>query len=607
MNVLHAEMIDAVLPSLANEDEKMLELLTVSLRRVLLKEYRDAEPRDLSHVLTSGAVTHVRDWLAGSLAQGAAWLDRVDDKGRPLKLMKAGTLSVLMREADKWMAKELSKFGRKGLDGSEEALWMDLEDGWRIVKLLTPTALDRESSRMQHCIGLGTYDHTLANERFELLSLRDPHGKPHATVLVEGGSINEVSGKQNDFPAIKYLKKLVPLLLKYGDGVYLDGSYGFVLDRHGELHDYSDLPEVLEVDGNLYLLNSDRDGPYRLPRTIRANGFLSIDGDIFEGDIDEIEATHANLSGMRLSRLPTLKGVKSLDLSNTTLTELPQGLEIEDHLILKSTPMLALPAGLKVGGLLDTLCTDIAEIPDDAEAGRIQIGDSAVRRFPGNRRYASVAAARSSLDNLPSGLVVDGTIDISETSVGAIPDDLIAEKLVAERCRLRMGASLMGVEAMDFTASTIRFSSRDFECLGSISLRAVHVNMDGVRLVSGGEMNLMATHFDSMRLPSLMRAPRINLCRSMARVLPEIDTEIETDVLVLSDAPVVLGPNVTINSKIVIAGGHLKEYVFDPDDALHYLAHRDHYSSLDHAREFYNCEVLDAKYHYCEPRMPIST
>ena len=54
-----------------------------------------------------------------------------------------------------------------------------------------------------------------------------------------------------------------------------------------------------------------------------------------------------------------------LDLSNTNITELPEGLTVEGWLDLSSTNITELPEGLTVGGWLDLRNTNIKELPDN--------------------------------------------------------------------------------------------------------------------------------------------------------------------------------------------------------------------------------------------------
>ena len=49
--------------------------------------------------------------------------------------------------------------------GEGEESVMTFADGSRIVRLLTPEALDRESAMMGHCVGQGAYDKSMLEVR----------------------------------------------------------------------------------------------------------------------------------------------------------------------------------------------------------------------------------------------------------------------------------------------------------------------------------------------------------------------------------------------------------------------------------------------------------
>lgn len=91
---------------------------------------------------------------------------------RPKKLMKFSTIEQIIAEADKAMLKAAQKGRDIVLNESQEKLVVNLDDGFSIVELLAPEALDRESAYMQHCIGNGGYDDKVGSDHFKYLSSR---------------------------------------------------------------------------------------------------------------------------------------------------------------------------------------------------------------------------------------------------------------------------------------------------------------------------------------------------------------------------------------------------------------------------------------------------
>ena len=59
----------------------------------------------------------------------------------------------------------------------------------------------------------------------------------------------------------------------------------------------------------------------------------------------------------------------SLDLENTQITALPEGLSVGGSLDLRGTQITALPEGLSVGGYLDLRGTQITALPEGLSVG----------------------------------------------------------------------------------------------------------------------------------------------------------------------------------------------------------------------------------------------
>lgn len=198
------------------------------------------------------ALDHITDWLKASFLTGAGWLHNVDGLGRPKKLMKCSSIADLVREADKAMDRLNAQCARS-LGANDERHIADLADGYTVVRLLTPAALDLESSRMHHCVGHGAYDGDVESGYSEIYSLRDPLGRPAVTMEVgadhyadpaEGHverRICQVKGKRNDNPEDRHLAILKPFILASG----WEGENGYwkrVKDIAGTVHDLYDIP-----------------------------------------------------------------------------------------------------------------------------------------------------------------------------------------------------------------------------------------------------------------------------------------------------------------------------------------------------------------------------
>lgn len=565
---------------LSEGDERLHFLLMCSLGRILAKEpvgkatSEQAEP-------SFRALRHIVDWLRAAIFNDAPWLANVDEHGRPRKLLKFGTVAAMVAEVDRDMLRQARRNGTpsNGQVGTEP--YMELGDGWWLVRLTTASALDYESSIMQHCIGNGGYDEQLADPSQVFLSLRDPSGKPHATIAVNEGSITELSGKQNDLPQTRYLKRLVPFFRTIGDLSYLDGSHGVVLDAAGNVYGYDELPEVLEVQGDLHLLHDTHRGPkFRLPRAIRASGAVAIEEDMFEGCLELVEAERLDVSGKGMLATNCEFRVKGeLNLSGSDIEDLPDNLAVDGNLRLKGAALTKLPNGLRVGRELDIKGTDIAALPDDLSVGSIRIEDTDVTSLGKLRLLKDLHAANSNLTHLPDDLVVERLLDISQSAVTAIPAGIqVKGGLSATGCRHIQLPRRLDVGFADFSRSGVYMMQGDFECASGMILNAARVILRGRRLVCGGRLDLAATHYD--RPPDVIRAPEINLERRLASELRLIDSDIETDVLVVSDADAEIGSRVVVRERIDIVGLDGGRWSFPVDGARQYLARRADFQGL---------------------------
>lgn len=70
----------------------------------------------------------------------------------------------------------------------------------KVVQLLTPHALDRESAFLCHCIGRGSFDKVLQDVDRPLYSIRNKQNEPLATIEVHGMDVIQIQGFQNNIP-----------------------------------------------------------------------------------------------------------------------------------------------------------------------------------------------------------------------------------------------------------------------------------------------------------------------------------------------------------------------------------------------------------------------
>jgi hypothetical protein len=323
------------------DDKLMFELIECSIERVIhLMEKR--EPMLVGLELAAFDPYHIADWLKASIINNEPWLKNVDDKGRPKKLMKCGILEGLYHEADKAMMKAIQREGTVDLTEGNEELLMELDDGYRLVALLTPAALDREGYKMKHCIGQGAYDENVKKQDCLFLSLRDRFNNPQATMELVGKNLVQLQGKQNKTPNFKYARLLQPFIVKYG------------IEDHRNIFNLS---YKFSADGSTYDISSMPDGT-------TLHGYVFINGDT------PITTLPDNL---------TVQG--DLHLKNSDIKELPSGLHVWGELFIIGGEISVLPSDLKVGKQLFIRSEHITAVDDDIDVGgSININDRLQRR-----------------------------------------------------------------------------------------------------------------------------------------------------------------------------------------------------------------------------------
>jgi hypothetical protein len=500
-NPKHAKIAN-YLKIAAGGNKRVAELLWCSVGRVWLKSSQS----DLVVMVAWMAdIDHIADWLKVAVLDNARWLSNLDAMGRPKKLMKFGTLEAIRAEANRQMQRKQEKqAATQPLSEEDELVHFELEGGWRIVRMLSERALDRESELMQHCIGHGGYDDTLRNEDTLLLSLRDPSGKPHVTIEIEDGELSQFQGKQNKVPLDKYIVRCLPFLNHAG--VECNSTGFLVRDVAGAVYSVSDLPDSLTVSGNL-LVQARHVSAIRLPKKITADGNVTIVMDAeTAGFLNVPEVLHVggnlSLSGPWINRLPkSLTVGGSLQLSHSAISHLPTNLSVTANLSLCSTPIRNLPAGLRVANEIDLRNTDVEVIPSDLRCRSINIAHTKIKRFDtcvfiddepiGNSRslnassslleeiigvpnFSTLDVADTPISVLPSNLVVTKNLHISGTPIRKLPATVkLGGFFAATRCEIEILLPRMSGN-VDFSGSKIELPSV-FCCKGELNLSGAEV------------------------------------------------------------------------------------------------------------------------------------
>lgn len=375
MSTDEQQIIDFLKPY-SKGNQTALELLATSLGRVLNRAAKRGE--NWRALCTNAQATHIADWLIADIGREASWIGNVDALGRNKKMLKFHDVAGMVREADNVMIIQSQKLGDVKLVAEDEEFFDHLSKGFYLVKLKTPAALDRESAIMQHCVGQGAYDEELEKDGFMILSMRDPHGKPHATMEINVGSlIYQIQGKQNAIPRRDYLEMLIDYFaIKHGHKYSIDGAlsdHKLVLSQNNEVVEMGKLPKnfVSKSDLNLGSISGAK-----IPKGLHVNGFLNCT----DSEITRISDIHVE-GNVMLQTMDKLKSISRVTVGNNLsvnhcpeFTTLPDNLEVPGTLMLNNSKKLKkLPKGLVVGDTLNLYRTSVTELPEDIKIGKVLV------------------------------------------------------------------------------------------------------------------------------------------------------------------------------------------------------------------------------------------
>jgi hypothetical protein len=309
--------------------------------------------------------------------------------------VKIGSLGQAEAEADKAMRRFAFKAAAAPyVEGEGEESVMTFDDGGRIVRLLTPVALDRESAMMGHCVGQGAYDAAVRDRSRIIYSLRDREGKAHVTfeVQADGNELLQCKGKQNAPPVEKYMPQVRAFTERSGFVLKESARMtGLVQDESGRCHSILALPDGLSVGGNLDLYGT---AVTALPEGLRVGGNLDLHGTAVTALPEGLSVGRdLNLRGTNITALPTRLSVGGdLDLEDTKITALPDGLSVGGNLDVYGTKITSLPEGLRVGGYLDLCGTNITALPEGLSVRGVVL-------LPDGMEASDVVEARKKLEN----------------------------------------------------------------------------------------------------------------------------------------------------------------------------------------------------------------
>ncbi|MCS4088760.1 PcfJ domain-containing protein [Rhizobium sp. BK176] len=299
-----------------------------------------------------GDLDHIADWLGSAMAAELKWLRNLDQEGVPKKFSKLVTVEDVKAEANRGLDRLIRDTLSKPAAEGEEELVAVLADGYTLVSLISPLALDRESKEMQHCVGLGGYDEGVRAGEIAIYSLRDRRGKAHATmeVRIQERHVVQAKGKQNRFPARKYFDLLLPWLAEQGYGISREElAGGYFMQTNGVIRHVEDLAAGEEIEGSMTLrFDGDEDVDLVLPEGLRISGELSIRAEYAAGK-KVVFGANTVVRGQMQTTAAVVMGIENVSANNLRiiageLSAVPDGSRISGHVYI---------SGTKIGDILE--------------------------------------------------------------------------------------------------------------------------------------------------------------------------------------------------------------------------------------------------------------
>ncbi len=228
-------------------------------------------------------------------------------------------LEQLKKEVAAWDEKNKRR-GKYLVETEKDKLFIGDVDNYKLFKLLTPEAKDREGSLMDHCVGGGAFD------KSDIYSIRDEGNNPFCTILLDGNIAHQIKGKKNEAIELKYHKALVESLVLLNVREIDSSEYELIglVDLEGDLGNliYSCIiSEKLKLKKKVAFFNSSFDLK-KLEKIIKENANDDLDDILFQ--FEELSDLILKMSGYSYS-LSLNKKInlieKSITFGNSRLFE----------------------------------------------------------------------------------------------------------------------------------------------------------------------------------------------------------------------------------------------------------------------------------------------
>ena len=154
--------------------------------------------------------------------------------------------------------------------------------------------------------------------------------------------------------------------------------------------------------------------------------------------------------------------------------ELPDNLVVDGNLDCFSMST-KLPKGLKVKGYLCVSYTNITEIPDDCEFNDLIMVNSKITKLRDNLTLKRLDSYGSLLSELPRGLKVKRSLNISDTKITEIPDDCEFGYLAMENTEITKLRDNLTLDNLSVDDSSITELPKNLVVYENLSIENTHI------------------------------------------------------------------------------------------------------------------------------------
>ncbi|MGN6437234.1 MAG: leucine-rich repeat domain-containing protein [Agriterribacter sp.] len=294
-------------------------------------------------------------------------------------------------------------------------------------------------------------------------------------LVIEGDLVWPQCGSTYDY--------VIPVGVKIGGNLHVDNGTclpegytvqgDLIIDRPTH-----PLPKNLTVKGSLDLSTKyarDKSEKFNLPAGLSVWGNLSVGGrnlrhipddltvfgdlNAYETAISELPGTIKIHGGLDISyneififpkNFKTING--SLDISDTNIRDMPEGIHVKGDLYASSTPITHLPKKMKVDGSLIMDESHLKQYPQGAAIGKdVDIDNTQVKLIPeGTHVEGRLSVCGCPVEWLPGQLKAK-RIGVSETQITSIPATINVEELDASNTNIQEVPSIEGLTYLDLS------------------------------------------------------------------------------------------------------------------------------------------------------------